>query len=414
MPMNDQIDEIRAELEREKIARNVLGVADIADEIEIKKKSLSYFKEAYPARINQIIESKRAGKKIVGTLCLFVPDEIIYASGADRVILCGGRGGTIPVAEEYLPRNICPLIKSSFGAVVDQKCSKNKSCPHFGLVDLIIAEATCDGKKKMYEILNQYIPTHVIDLPQKSESQNALEYYMKELNIFIEVLERLTGNKITDARLKEEIISANETRKLLHRLYNARRQSPPIRGTEAIKVLQQMYFLSPGEFRKNLGLLCEEIEQGKLEINSSKPRIMISGCPMAAGNIKVPRIIEDRGGAVVIEESCTGTRSFWDFVDESKEPLRAIAERYLKIPCACMFPNENRIAHILDLAKLFNVEGVVYYTLQFCHSYNIEKYKVQRALKDVQIPMLAIETDYGDADVEQIRVRVDAFLEMLS
>src|SRR5574341_789626 len=248
--------------------------------------SLNYFKEAYPARINQLIESKRAGKKIVGTLCLFVPDEIIYASGADRVILCGGRSGTIPVAEEYLPRNICPLIKSSFGSVVDQKCSKNKSCPHFGLVDLIIAEATCDGKKKMYEILNQYIPTHVIDLPQKSESQNALEYYMKELNILIEVLERLTGNKITDARLKEEIISANETRKLLHRLYNARRQNPPIRGTEAIKVLQQMYFLSPGEFRKNLGLLCEEIEQGKLENNGSRPRMMISGCPMAAGNIK--------------------------------------------------------------------------------------------------------------------------------
>jgi len=381
-------------------------------ENDIFLKSLELFKDAFPGRINQILKSKEEGKKIVGTLCLYVPDELIYACGADRVILCGGRSAPIEAAEQYLPRNICPLIKSSFGSVIDQKCSKTKSCPHFGLVDLIVAEATCDGKKKMYELLNQYIPTHVMDLPQKPENQNALEYYIKELESLKDLLEKLTGNKITDAKLKNEIKSANETRKLLHALYELRkRDSPPIRGTEILRVLQQMHFLSPDEFRKNLVLLLDELKLEKREC--SGPRIMISGCPMAAGNMKVPEIIENRGGMIVVEESCTGTRAFWDLVDENKEPLKALAERYLKIPCACMSPNDRRIGQIIELVRDFNVGGVVYYTLQFCHGYNIEKYRVAEALKKSGIPLLSIETDYSAADTEQIKTRVDAFLEML-
>ncbi len=348
----------------------------------------------------------------MGTLCLYVPDELIYACGADRVILCGGRSAPISAAEEYLPRNLCPLIKSSFGSVIDQKCSKTKSCPHFGLVDLIVAEATCDGKKKMYELLNQYIPTHVMDLPQKPENQNALEYYIKELESLKDMLEKLTGGKITDSQLRNEIKSANETRKLLHALYELRkRDSPPIKGTEMLKVLQKMHFLSPDEFRKNLVLLLDELKVKKRE--NLGPRIMISGCPKAAGNMKIPEIMENRGGLIVVEESCTGTRAFWDLVDENKEPMRAIAERYLKIPCACMYPNDRRINQIIKLARDFNVDGVVYYTLQFCHVYNVEKYRVAEALKKSSIPLLSIETDYSWADTEQITTRVDAFMEML-
>ncbi len=381
-------------------------------EKDIFLKSLDRFKDAFPGRIDQILKSKEEGRKIVGTLCLYVPDELIYASRADRVILCGGRSAPIPAAEQYLPRNLCPLIKSSFGSAIDQKCSKTKSCPHFGLVDLIVAEATCDGKKKMYELMNRYIPTHVMDLPQKPENQNALEYYIKELEHLKDILEKLTGIKITDAKLRNEIKSANETRELLHALYELRKgDAPPIRGTEMLKVLQQMHFLSPDEFRKDLVLMLDELKVKKRE--NHRPRIMISGCPMAAGNMKVPEIIENRGGMIVVEESCTGTRAFWDLVDEKKEPMRALAERYLKIPCACMYRNDRRINQIIKFARDFNVDGVVYYTLQFCHGYNIEKYKVTEALKKSGIPLLSIETDYSEADTEQIKTRVDAFLEMI-
>jgi len=376
--------------------------------------SLNYFTNSYNLRIFQIAEERKAGKKIVGTFCLFVPDEIIFAAGADRVILCGGKNDTVSIAEQYLPRNICPLVKSSFGSIVNNGCSGVKSCSHFGMIDMIVAENTCDSKKKMYELLGDYVPTYVIDLPQRPDSPEALNYFLGELDKFKGSMEKLTGNKITFEQLKKEIESLNETRKLLHRLYELRKMDPtPITGVDVLKVLQKQYFLSADEFKKSLHMLIGEVKQVKAE-GDHKTRIMVSGCPMAGGNTKVPEIIENKGGVIVAEESCTGTRSFWDLVDEGKDPMLALAERYIKIPCSCMSPNNRRIDNILELAREFKVDGVVYYTLQFCHGYNIEKYMVQQALKNEGIPMLAIETDYSDSDVEQIGLRVDAFMEMLS
>ncbi|MFQ6072175.1 MAG: double-cubane-cluster-containing anaerobic reductase [Methanosarcinales archaeon] len=378
------------------------------------------FKKLTTDRVKELLEKKTEGKKIIGTLCLFVPDELIYAAGADRVILCGGRSAPIPTAERYLPRNICPLIKSTFGSVIEKKCidepfTSGKACPHFDIVDMIIAEATCDGKKKMYELLNQYIPTFILDLPQHPQTPSALEYWITELNNLKKVLEKFTGNKINSDNIKNAIQRANETRKLLHRMYELRSYpNPPISGVDAISVVQLMHYLEEYQFQNALRNLCKEMEKkANKGICRDTPRIMISGCPIAAGNMKVPELIENTGGIIVVEESCTGTRAFWDLVSETKAPMNALAERYLNIPCACMFPNEQRIKHILELVKTFKVDGVVYYTLQFCHSYNIEKYKIQKALKNLGIPVLGIETDYDNSDVEQLKTRIQAFLEML-
>jgi benzoyl-CoA reductase/2-hydroxyglutaryl-CoA dehydratase subunit BcrC/BadD/HgdB len=224
----------------------------------------------------------------------------------------------------------------------------------------------------------------------------------------------LTGNILSTDALRREIRSANETRRLLHRLFEQRRRDPPpIKGSEVLRVMQRQFFLSPDQFRKGVSRLCDEMEHITPDARTG-PRIMISGCPMAAGNTKVADIIEQKGGVIVVEESCTGTRSFWDLVDEDDDPWKALAERYLEIPCACMTPNDQRVARIVDLAKKYDVGGVVYYTLQFCHAYNIERFRVQQALKKEKIPLLAIESDYGDSDLEQIGIRVDAFLEMIA
>ncbi len=378
-------------------------------------KSLDIFNGAYAQRIEQLTREKREGRKVIGTFCLYVPDEIIFAAGADRVILCGGKSDTIPLAEEHLPRSICPLIKSSFGSIVGSCCGSADVCAHFGLTDAIVAEATCDGKKKMYELLRQYARVYVMDLPQMPESPGARDYYLGELERFKGFMEEMTGEPVTDARLRAEIRSANETRRLLQRLFDYRkRDSPPVTGMEVLKVMQKQFFMAPADFRAGISALCEEIDRTPAPTGERKPRIMIAGCPMSSGNTKVPEIIEGRGAIIVVEESCTGTRAFENLVDETKPPLQAIAERYLKIPCACMTPNDRRIDEIVAMAREYRADGVVYYTLQGCHSYNIEMYRVRQALKEAGIPMLAIETDYSASDVGQIGLRVDAFLEMIS
>jgi benzoyl-CoA reductase/2-hydroxyglutaryl-CoA dehydratase subunit BcrC/BadD/HgdB len=377
-------------------------------------RSLKYFEDMYETRIAQLRQEHIEGKTIIGTLCLYVPDEIIFAAGADRIILCGGKAETIPKAEESLPRNICPLVKSTFGSLVDACCGGELACPHVGLVDAVVAEATCDAKKKTYELLPSYRPTYVLDLPQKPESTEAHAYFLSELKKFGTFLEEQTGHPIRNADLEREIRSGNETRRLLHRLFALRRRDPPpVQGSEVLRVLQRQFFLTPAQFREGLVRLCDELEHASPAPRKG-PRILIAGCPMPSGNTKIPDIIEQKGGVVVAEESCTGTRSFWDPVDETMDPWEALAERYLRIPCACMTPNEERISRIIDLARDYHADGVVYYTLQFCHAYNIERLRVQQALRGEKIPLLSIESDYSEADVEQIGVRVEAFLEMVS
>ena len=145
-------------------------------------------------------------------------------------------------------------------------------------------------------------------------------------------MEGVTGTIVSSDALRREIRSANETKRLLHRLFALRRRDPPpITGSEILSVMQKQFFLSPDQFRQGVSELCDEMDHTIPDARTG-PRIMISGCPMAAGNTKVPDIIEQKGGVIVVEESCTGTRSFWDFVDENKDPWEALAERYWKSP----------------------------------------------------------------------------------
>lgn len=120
-----------------------------------------------------------------------MPDEIIFAAGSDRIMLCGGKDDTIFIAEQYLPRNICPLVKSSFGSIVNNGYLGIKSCSHFGMVDMIVAENTCDSKKKMYELLRDYVPNYVIDLPQRPNSPETLKYFLGELYKLKDAMEQL-------------------------------------------------------------------------------------------------------------------------------------------------------------------------------------------------------------------------------
>jgi benzoyl-CoA reductase/2-hydroxyglutaryl-CoA dehydratase subunit BcrC/BadD/HgdB len=146
-------------------------------------------------------------------------------------------------------------------------------------------------------------------------------------------------------------------------------------------------------------------------------RILLTGTPLAIPNWKLHHIIETSGAAVVCEEMCTGTRYFENLVDEEQTTLegqyKALAERYMKNNCACFTPNEGRIDDIIRLAKEYKVDGVIDVNLKFCSIYDTEGFFVERALKEAGIPVLGIETDYTDSDAEQLKTRVEAFIEML-
>ncbi|WP_352404412.1 double-cubane-cluster-containing anaerobic reductase [Sporanaerobacter acetigenes] len=383
---------------------------------ENRPEGMNYFNyvvaEVHGARIMELENARKEGRKVIGTFCVFVPDEIILAANAISVGLCGGSQFWIEDGEKVLPKNLCPLIKAFTGAKV------SRTCPYFQSCDLLIGETTCDGKKKAWEILNDYTPVHVMELPQMKRTQN-YELWVEEIKLLIERIEELTGNKVTVEALKEAVIINNRKRRALKRLYDLRKNTPsPISGLDSLLISQIAFYDDPKRFIEKVNELCDELEERvKTMKPSGKKRIMVTGTPMALPNWKLHSIVEGLDAEIVVEETCTGTRYFENEVAEDGETmdeiLKNLADRYMGVNCACFTPNEGRIEDVLRYAKEYNVDGVINYNLSFCHTYGVEYNKVEKALKDSNIPAIMIETDYSEGDTGQIKTRVEAFLEMI-
>jgi benzoyl-CoA reductase/2-hydroxyglutaryl-CoA dehydratase subunit BcrC/BadD/HgdB len=369
-------------------------------------------------RVKELIEHKQKGGKVVGVSCLFVPEEIISAGGGMVVRLEGGSQLPITEAETILPSDICPMIKSTFGLKL------SKTSPYYEVVDFLAGETSCDGKKKMWEIFNNYIPTYVVELPQK-KTQRDRELWLRELYDLKEKMEVESGKKITSQDLYRSITIFNAKRKAMARLQLLRRKNPPpISGNDANLVFQISCFDDPERFTAKVNELCDELEMrvkdGEETVSADMPRIMISGCPMALPNWKVHHLIETGGAVVVGEDTCLGARYFMEPVVQPEDPtimakqMTAIADRYLNVACPCFTPGYCSVLQMTDLVENCKPDGVVYYVLQFCHGFNIEYYKMEKRLKELNIPVLKIQSDYAEEDIGQLRTRIEAFIERIS
>lgn len=370
--------------------------------------------EVHGLRIKELQDAKAQGKKVVGTFCVFVPEEIVLAAGGIQVGLCAGAEIGKGEAEKVLPRNTCALIKSFVGFKLARLCPFIESC------DLIVGETTCDGKKKAYEIFSDYSPVYVMEIPQMKRPSDR-ELWKSEVLRFMGAVEETTGNRISAEALEHAIHLVNARRRVLRRLNRLRASVPaPISGRDALLINQISFYDDPVRFTAKIGELCDELEErvkkGEGVAPKETPRLMLSGCPMAVPNWKLPYVIESSGAVIVGEESCIGTRNTRDLVDEGARTLDgaidAIVDRYMRIDCACFTPNTERLDHIVGMAKDLDVNGVIHYGLSFCQPYAMEAFKVEKALRSAGVPMLAIETDYGMEDVEQLKTRVEAFIEM--
>ena len=384
--------------------------------MELKKDLPEVFSEFSEMRQKSFMaayELKQKNIPFVGTFCTYFPQEIAMAMGACVVGLCSTSDETIPDAEKDLPRNLCPLIKSSYGF------AKTDKCPYFYFSDLIVGETTCDGKKKMYEYLGQVKPVYSMELPN-SQSPEGLELWTKEIIKLKEKLESHFETTITDEAVREQVKVMNEVRRAMKEFYALTKVEPvPILGQNLFSVLYGSSFRFnkvklPDEIRAVVAKVKAEYAENPNKYPKA-PRILVTGCPIGGGASKCVKAIEDNGGHVVVFENCSGAKSFDKLVDEDAPDIyRAIAERYLSIGCSVMTPNPNRLELLGRLIDEYRVDAVVEITLQACHTYNVETLGIKRFVNEVKgIPYMAVETDYSTADIGQLNTRMAAFIEML-
>lgn len=359
-----------------------------------------------------VMEYKKKGIPVVGSYCTYFPKEIAMAMGAVAVSLCSTSDETIAAAERDLPKDLCPLIKSSYGF------AKADKCPYFYFSDLVVGETTCDGKKKMYEIMSEFKDIHVMELPN-SQTPDNLALWKSEILRLKERLEKKFAVTITEADVRKAVHVENKVRLALKELYMLMTADPaPIMGYDLFKILYGSNYkldrtIIPGEINAIVAKIKEQYAAG-IHIEK-RPRILITGCPIGGATEKVIRAIEDNGGIVVTYENCNGAKAIDQLIDESADDIyEAIAERYLNIGCSVMVPNDHRLELLDSLIDAYHVDGVVEMVLQNCYTYSIEARRIRRFVTEKKgLPYFCVETDYSQADAGQLQTRLGAFIELM-
>jgi benzoyl-CoA reductase/2-hydroxyglutaryl-CoA dehydratase subunit BcrC/BadD/HgdB len=382
-------------------------LCDSASSAESHSGPLEWFGKMIQNCYEYATRAKAKGKHIVGIMCEYTPRELIMAADAMPVCLCGGSAEMIGPAEEDLPANLCPLIKSTYGYHLQ------KANPFLEMADLIVAETTCDGKKKMYELMSQNRPMYVLELPQKPQDSDAMTHWVSELQKLRFKLQEHFNVEVTDEKIKKAIGVMNRERRLRRELAALMKsQSPPLTGRQLL------------EFKSNISGVCEDFEQYDEAIKfyksreadcreDSKVRVLMTGVPIVHGAERVLDIIESHGGLVVCMDNCTGLKPILEDVDETiSDPLIALAEKYFHLPCSVMTKNDRRMDVLRKLFTEYRPQCIIELIWQACLTYDVESYLVKKlAEQELGIPYLRIETDYSPSDSARIALRVEALFE---
>jgi benzoyl-CoA reductase/2-hydroxyglutaryl-CoA dehydratase subunit BcrC/BadD/HgdB len=361
----------------------------------------------------QVIKRRESGAKVVGAYCSYAPVEVIWAMGGIPAVLCAFSNAPISKAEETLPVNLCPLIKSSFGFI------ELKTCPFFELTDAVVGETTCDGKKKMFELIEQHRPLYVMDLPQCPTNEGAVTYWRHSVSGFKNFLEEKFATTISDDLLELSIKDCNRKNRLVERIFSFGAFQPSVitwqemyavatyamatNGAEAAKKLEEI-----------IAILTARQEQQLFTAPTNAKRVLITGCPFGGDVLKVLKLVDEEGATIVGLDSCTGIKPYVGAIEEgSGDPLLAIAKRYLQIPCACMTPNTGRFAALKSQVDSLKPDLVIDLVLQSCHTYNVEAVKVESYVRgDLGKNYLKVVTDFSQQDLGQLKTRIAAALEM--
>jgi benzoyl-CoA reductase/2-hydroxyglutaryl-CoA dehydratase subunit BcrC/BadD/HgdB len=363
----------------------------------------------------QLREARKKGVKIIGFFPgNYVPEEIIYASGAVPVCLShGGRSEPADAALEIVPHIICPFARTQIGERL------LKTNPYYSMVDMLVAPITCQHLKKAAEVWEYQADIEIFKLgvPHQYDADFELDYYADRLRALRDRLQAFTGNEVTSERLSQAIGLYNRMREILKKI-SLLRQSPhpPLKTIDFVRLNQASFYADPAFMVDILESVYSELRGQQDVTKKGAPRLLLIGPNMAYGDDKVLELVEAAGGEVVAEELCEGMRYYWHSIEIKSDPIQSLARGYLmdRVPCAFIRSSaKKRFDFAFKLIKDFNVSGIIWYELLNCETYDAESYFFAKKMAERNIPMLILESEYGSADLGQLRIRIEAFIEQI-
>jgi bzd-type benzoyl-CoA reductase N subunit len=351
---------------------------------------------------------KRDGKKVVGFVCSYMPEEILYAMDILPYRITGRGVQDTSHADSYLTRVNCSFARA---------CLELGFLGQYGFLDGAVWNNGCDHIRRCYDNWKAKIPfafMYMLPVPHKISPQGR-EWYKGEVLKFREAVEAHFGGELSSKKLADAVATYNETRSLLRRLYDMRTADPPpFTGAEVLTVLSAGTSIPRAEYNRLLRELLEEEKPDSDGASNGKVRLLVAGSLM--DDAEFIANVEDLGAVVVTDALCFGTKNFWNLTDEAGDPLESLVDRYYEHPpCPRMtgaYPQ--RLSFLREQIERARVKGVILQHIKFCDLHGTDNALLKRDLEKDGVPVMELERQYGPlADAGRIRTRVQAFLERI-
>ena len=363
----------------------------------------------YEARDDRARELKAQGKRIVGYLCYFAPPEILEAAGLVPYRIRGDIRERVTDADQYVEPYGCPFVRNTFDQAVKGR---------YDFLDGVVMAHSCDSVQRMYGIWTHYRPaafTHMVNVPH-TVTPASERFFHRELGLFKERVEAFAGAPIDDRALEASIALYNRTRELVWQLYRLRKSNPPlISGAEMLEVLIAGGGLPAAEFEELLREVTAEVTSRPDGPGAKRARLLFYGC--INDDVTLIRLIEETSAHVVMDDTCIGARSFLGRVTNGGDPLAGFVRYYFtgfQCPRTYRGTDRSRFDYLIHAARQFQAQGVVLYILSFCDPHKLDLVDVRRYLEDAGLPSLVLEDDYTLTNLESMRTRIQAFVEMVA
>jgi benzoyl-CoA reductase subunit C len=364
--------------------------------------------ELYADRGVRARELAAEGKKVIGYLCCYAPAELMTALDLVPYRIQGGAGRPLNHADQYLETIMCPYVRSCFDLAMGGE---------YDFLSGVVIPHTCDAMHRIYDTWKYYVKpkySHCLTVPHMTHPAS-FEFFEAELRDLQHGLEGFAGHPASESDLLAAIALHNRSRALLRELYELRKADPPlVSGVEVTRVLVAGMTIPVREFIALLEDVIAEV-RSRRPVADGRARLLVSGSEV--DDVAMVRLAEDCGAWVVMDDVCTGSRSFWVDVDTSKGAIAGLAERYLGgITCPCTYRSgkaAERFSYLERYVREWGVQGVILYTIRFCDTYQLDAPEIMEYMRSLGLPVLYLEDDYIMPPLAQWKTRIEAFLETI-
>jgi len=342
--------------------------------------------------------------RYLGWTCIYTPEELITATGLVPYRATGCAKST-PLSDRHLQVNVCGFARSCFERALQGD---------YDFLEGVVMSHTCDTFCKLYDVWRYNVKKpfyYQLNTPHLTDLR-AQHFFKEVLAVFVGELEKQFGCTVTEDDITRAIETHNAERLLLHKLNGLKKSRPPrIKASEMLSLTLAAMTMPKEESNRMLSDALQMLEVREPGEAGGGARLLVTGGPLDDTRLFV--MLEELGAQVVSDDTCFGTRYFWDLVEPSVSPLEAIAKRYLeKVPCPCMHPGE-RIDHINRLIRDYRVDGVILYSLKYCDTHLHQVPELQKEITAGGVPTLFIESDHASIGGGQLTTRIQAFLELI-